>query len=212
MTLAGSGRDRHAQKVIGEHSTIGLVVTTDGSSFTELPREAYIPAEKRVIEELQSLGKPFLVLVNSSEPNGEAAQRNATSCSRSNGITPIAVNCLELDEAALRIFCSRCCMNFRSARLVFLPRYIGTLPLHHPVQNSIYQCIRTAAANGEKMRDVQKLCRTLEENGNTSERASVDNMALGRELGGRACRAYRKPYSTALSASRPAFRCGMTQI
>ncbi len=73
MTLAEAA-EIGTHKVIGEHSTIGLVVTTDGS-FTELPREAYIPAEKRVIEELQSLGKPFLVLVNSSEPNGEAAQR-----------------------------------------------------------------------------------------------------------------------------------------
>ena len=72
MTLAEAA-EIGTHKVIGEHSTIGLVVTTDGS-FTDLPRESYIPAEKRVIEELQSLGKPFLVLVNSSEPNGEAAQ------------------------------------------------------------------------------------------------------------------------------------------
>lgn len=99
MTLAEAA-EIGTHKVIGEHSTIGLVVTTDGS-FTELPREAYIPAEKRVIEELQSLGKPFLVLVNSSEPNGEAAQRVCDELQSQYRITPIAVNCLELDESGI---------------------------------------------------------------------------------------------------------------
>ena len=99
MTLAEAA-EIGTHKVIGEHSTIGLVVTTDGS-FTELPREAYIPAEKRVIEELQSLGKPFLVLVNSSEPNGEAAQRVCDELQSQYGIAPIAVNCLELDESGI---------------------------------------------------------------------------------------------------------------
>ena len=167
------------QKVIQGHSTIGLVVTTDGS-FPELPREAYIPAEKRVIEELQSLGKPFLVLVNSSEPNGEAAQRVCDELQSQYQIAPIAVNCLEMDESGIADILQQVLYEFPVCEIGFvLPRYIGTLPLHHPVQNSIYQCIRTAAADGEKMRDVQKLCRTLEEN-EYVERASVDNMALGR--------------------------------
>ena len=99
MTLAEAA-EIGTHKVIGEHSTIGLVVTTDGS-FTELPREAYIPAEKRVIEDLQSLGKPFLVLVNSSEPNGEVAQRVCDELQSQYGIAPIAVNCLELDESGI---------------------------------------------------------------------------------------------------------------
>ena len=178
MTLAEAA-EIGTHKVIGEHSTIGLVVTTDGS-FTELPREAYIPAEKRVIEELQSLGKPFLVLVNSSEPNGEAAQRVCDELQSQYRIAPIAVNCLELDESDIADILQQVLYEFPVCEIGFvLPRYIGTLPLHHPVQNSIYQCIRTAAADGEKMRDVQKLCRTLEEN-EYVERASVDNMALGR--------------------------------
>ena len=177
MTLAEAA-EIGTHKVIGEHSTIGLVVTTDGS-FTELPREAYIPAEKRVIEELQSLGKPFLVLVNSSEPNGEAAQRVCDELQSQYGIAPIAVNCLELDESGIADILQQVLYEFPVCEIGFvLPRYIGTLPLHHPVQNSIYQCIRTATEGGEKMRDVQKLCRTLEEN-EYVERASVDNMALG---------------------------------
>ena len=64
------------RKVIAEHSTIGLVVTTDGS-IADFPREAYAEAEERVIRELQALGKPFLVVVNSTEPQGAAALRLA---------------------------------------------------------------------------------------------------------------------------------------
>ena len=73
MTLAEAA-EIGTHRVIGEHSTIGLVITTDGS-FTDIPRESYIPAERRVIKELQELGKPFLVIVNSSEPTGERAEK-----------------------------------------------------------------------------------------------------------------------------------------
>ena len=73
MTLAEAA-ETGTHRVIGEHSTIGLVITTDGS-FTDIPRESYIPAERRVIRELQELGKPFLVIVNSSEPTAERAEK-----------------------------------------------------------------------------------------------------------------------------------------
>ena len=97
------------------------------------------------------------------------------------------MNCLELDESDIADILQQVLYEFPVCEIGFvLPRYIGTLPLHHPVQNSIYQCIRTAAADGEKMRDVQKLCRTLEEN-EYVERASVDNMALGSGSAVRAC-------------------------
>ena len=81
MTLAEAA-ETGTHRVIGEHSTIGLVITTDGS-FTDIPRESYIPAERRVIRELQELGKPFLVIVNSSEPTAERAEKPAASCASS---------------------------------------------------------------------------------------------------------------------------------
>ncbi len=177
MTLAEAA-EIGTHKVIGEHSTIGLVVTTDGS-FTELPREAYEPAEKRVIEELQDLGKPFLVLVNSAEPTGEAAQSVCRDLQERYRITPIAVNCLELNENSIADILQQVLYEFPVCEIGFvLPRYICSLPLHHPVQNSIYQCIRTAASGGGKMRDVQALCRALESN-EYVKRAGVDSMALG---------------------------------
>ena len=149
MTLAEAA-EVGTHKVIGEHSTIGLVVTTDGS-FSDIPRENYAPAEKRVIEELSALGKPFLVLVNSAEPGGEAAQAVCEELHTQYGIEPVAVNCIDLDEDGITDILQRVLYEFPVCEIGFiLPRYIGSLPAQHPVQASIYQCIRAAASGGDR--------------------------------------------------------------
>ena len=177
MTLAEAA-EVGTHKVIGEHSTIGLVVTTDGS-FSDIPRENYAPAEKRVIEELTALGKPFVVLVNSAEPWGDNARAVCDSLREKYGVDPVAVNCLELDEAGIAGILQRVLYEFPVCEIGFiLPRYIGSLPARHPVQASIYQCIRAAASGGERMRDIRQLCQTLSENEYIG-RADIDQMALG---------------------------------
>ncbi len=85
------------RKVIAEHSTIGIVITTDGT-ITEIPREDYLEAEDRVITELKELGKPFLVLLNSAYPNSERAQAIQADISQRYGVACRALNCLELSE------------------------------------------------------------------------------------------------------------------
>ena len=173
MTLAEAA-EVGTHKVIGEHSTIGLVVTTDGS-FSEIPRENYEPAEKRVIEELVALGKPFVVLVNSAEPWGDNARAVCDSLREKYNVEPVAVNCLELDEAGITGILQRVLYEFPVCEIGFvLPRYIGSLPAQHPVQTSI----RSAAAGGERMRDVRQMCRILEQNEYIG-RADIDQMALG---------------------------------
>ena len=87
-------------RVIREHSTIGVVVTTDGS-ITDIPREDYIEAEGRVIRELQEIGKPFLVLLNAVEPESERVQSMARDIASRYGVTCLPVNCLTLDDAAV---------------------------------------------------------------------------------------------------------------
>ena len=177
MTLAEAA-ETGTHKVIGEHSTIGLVVTTDGT-FTDIPRENYVPAEKRVIEELSALGKPFVVLVNSADPNGEAAQAVCEELRTQYGVEPVAVNCLTLDEDGIADILQRVLYEFPVCEIGFvLPRYIGSLPAQHPVQVSIYQCIRSAAAAGQKMRDLRAMCSKLTENEYIS-RAAVEHLALG---------------------------------
>ena len=177
MTLAEAA-ETGTHKVIGEHSTIGLVVTTDGT-FTDIPRENYVPAEKRVIEELSALGKPFVVLVNSSEPNGETAQTVCEELHTQYGVEPVAVNCLTLDEDGIADILQRVLYEFPVCEIGFvLPRYIGSLPAQHPAQVSIYQCIRSAAAAGQKMRDLRAMCTKIAENEYIS-RVSIEHLALG---------------------------------
>jgi len=85
------------RKVIAEHSTIGIVITTDGS-ITDIEREDYIEPEGRVIRELQELGKPFLVLVNSAYPDSPRALAVAEEIREKYDVTCMTANCLTIDE------------------------------------------------------------------------------------------------------------------
>lgn len=89
------------RKVIAEHSTIGLVVTTDGS-FGDIPRENYLSAEERVILELQDIGKPFSIILNSAVPDSESAKELGRELSNRYGVPCIVLNCLELSEQDIR--------------------------------------------------------------------------------------------------------------
>ena len=89
------------RKVIAEHSTIGLVVTTDGS-ITDLPRAEYAECEQRVIEELQELGKPFAVLLNCLHPHSKESQALAEQLRETYNAPVIPVSCPDLDEADIR--------------------------------------------------------------------------------------------------------------
>lgn len=152
MTLAEAA-ETGTHRVIGEHSTIGLVITTDGS-FTDIPRESYIPAERRVIRELQELGKPFLVIVNSSEPTAERAEKTCSFVREQYGVEPVAANCADLNETGISEILQRVLYEFPLCELgLVLPRYIAALPPQSEVQRSIYRTIREAASPESRMRD-----------------------------------------------------------
>ena len=89
------------RKVITDHSTVGIVITTDGT-ITDIPREDYLEAEERVIRELQEIGKPFLVLLNSADPRGSRAASIAAEIGEKFGVSCLPVNCLALEEQELR--------------------------------------------------------------------------------------------------------------
>lgn len=83
------------RRVITEHSTIGLVVTTDGS-ISDIPREEYREAEERVIRELQEIHKPFVVLLNCMDPQSEQAQKVRQEMEEEYGVPVLALSCLDL--------------------------------------------------------------------------------------------------------------------
>ena len=88
------------RKVICEHSTIGIVVTTDGS-VSDIPREGYARTEKRIVEELNALGKPYIILLNSTHPDAPETKQLAEGMARDYDHTVLPVSCVDLDAEAL---------------------------------------------------------------------------------------------------------------
>ena len=143
------------RKVIAEHATIGIVITTDGT-ITDLPREAYPEAEGQVIEELKALGKPFLILLNSAHPHGEAAQKLRAKLAEQYDVTCLAVSCLELDQQAVTEIIQAVLYEFPLEELqLFLPDWVETLPTEHPIRTALFQAIRAQAGKLVRIRDVK---------------------------------------------------------
>ena len=88
-------------KVITEHSTIGMLVTTDGS-IGDIGRDAYVEAEERIVGELKALGKPFAIILNSARPEGDAARTLAYELEEKYGVPVALVSCLDLDAEDIR--------------------------------------------------------------------------------------------------------------
>ncbi len=155
------------RKVICEHSTIGLVITTDGS-ITELPREAYIEAEERVIEELQEIGKPFIVLVNSAQPNSPETKALCEEISEKHGVTCFSVDCLNIEEPQIRDILKGVLYEFPVSEIsVFLPSWVDSLPYGHEIKKELYSSILENCGNIRRIRDISecmdnmKQCRSI---------------------------------------------------
>ena len=143
------------KKVITEHSTIGLVVTTDGS-ISEIPRGEYEEAEERVVDELKKINKPFIVLVNCVDPS---SQESAALCARLQekyGVPAIAVNCLEMEEKEIRFILEKILFEFpvREVR-VEMPRWVSRLEKDHWLRSAVFTSIRQSAAQVSRIRDVE---------------------------------------------------------
>lgn len=149
------------RKVITEHSTVGLVVTCDGS-FTELPREEYEECEERVIGELKAIDKPFAVLLNSVYPESEEVGELARRLSEKYGAAVIPVNCLELDEDDIARIMEQLLYSFPIRELdIAMPTWINTLGADHWLRKEVYGHIRKAAEGLHDLRGVQDFAREL---------------------------------------------------
>ena len=143
------------RKVISEHSTIGIVVTTDGT-ITDIPREDYLEAEARVINELKELGKPFLVLLNSAYPESERAKAIQSDIAGRYDVTCMRCNCLELGEEDVTAIIRSVLYEFPIKEMdLFLPPWVDALPYDHPIKSELYAAIREGAGNMRRVRDVE---------------------------------------------------------
>ena len=144
------------RKVISEHSTIGVVITTDGT-ITDIPREDYVEPEERVISELKELGKPFVVLLNSAYPNSERAKAIQADISQRHDVTCVAVNCLELDREQINAILKNVLYEFPMKELdLFLPPWVDALPQEHPIKAALYAAIREGTGHLRRIRDVEQ--------------------------------------------------------
>ncbi len=165
-------------KVIADHSSIGLVVTTDGT-VCGIPREEYLEAEKRVIEELTAIGKPFVVLVNSTAPKSEAAETVCSEIQSRYGVRTLCVNCSELGLSQITEILHSVLMEFPVEELtVTIPPWVEALPYGTPLLMSILESIRTAFGDVRKIENVYGRLACFAENGNI-ERAAVRKMDMG---------------------------------
>lgn len=143
------------RKVISDHSTIGIVITTDGT-VTDIDRGDYVEAEERVIAELKQLGKPFLILVNSAYPEAPRAQGLRAELATKHDVTCITVNCLELDEPDMTQIIKGVLYEFPIKELdLFLPPWVDALPGDHPIKTELYAAVRSGSQQLRRIRDVE---------------------------------------------------------
>lgn len=166
------------RKVIQEHSTIGLVVVTDGS-ITDLPRESYVEAEERVIRELNELGKPYLVLLNSTHPESPATRKLAQELEERYGVTVCPVNCLEMTENDILELLYEVLFEFPVREIgVKLPAWVEELEPDHWLTRQYLEAIEETIEPIEKLRDVDQAVQRFAEY-DFIDRVSLAGMALG---------------------------------
>ena len=165
-------------KVITEHSTIGMLVTTDGT-IGEIPRDSYVEAEERIVREMQALGKPFAVILNSSSPASPAAQALAYELEERYGVPVALVNCLELDAEDIRHILGLVLEEFPVSEItVKAPAWVSSLDERHRVRSSVMGAIRACAESVECVGDVKAAFLPLSENEYVAK-AEIAHLDLG---------------------------------
>ena len=129
------------QKVMQEHCSIGLVVTTDGT-VTDIPRADYLDAEAKSILDMQKTGKPFVVIVNSRDPRGEQAMQVQQHLLDTYGVTAQVMDCQTLEQAQIKELLTSILYAFPLGKVeVYMPRWLDALEQDHPLKKSLYDAL-----------------------------------------------------------------------
>ena len=151
------------KKVIQEHSTIGLVVTTDGS-ISSIPREEYEEAEERVISELKELNKPFVVLLNSVNPEEDSVIQMGSELSQKYNVPVLPVNCLEITESEIKNILGNLLYEFPVESIGFdMPSWFKSLESDDKVRVSVTSSVKSLSAEIKNIRSVYKFADSLSE-------------------------------------------------
>lgn len=142
------------QKVISDHATIGIVITTDGS-FGDLPRSSFLDAERETIMHLKKIGKPFLVLVNSAKPFGQEARNVAEYISKNYGVYCMIQNCEQSGAGEIHAIFEQFLLEFPLNRVVFqIPKWAETLEQKHWLKQNLFETVKSCMQSLRTVRDV----------------------------------------------------------
>ena len=162
------------RKVITEHSTIGILVTTDGS-ISDIPRENYERAEERIVAELEQINKPYVILLNTVDPASPAAAALAAQMEQKYGRAVVPISCLDLTAAQIEQILQKVLYEFPVRQLDFaMPRWITMLEPDHWLQKSVYGAALDMAGRITRMKDVAGFCEPLCESVKDTHVAAMD--------------------------------------
>ncbi len=165
------------KKVITEHSTIGIVVTTDGT-VTEFDREDYVEAESRVISELKEIGKPFVILINSANPNGQAACDLKNELSEKYGVSCIVKDCMNLTEDDIVSVIKTVLYEFPISDVgITLPAWVDALRYDNPIKKEIIDLLLENMTCLEKIYNIDAFAASIKE-GENVQSAVIKGMDL----------------------------------
>ena len=143
------------EKVIKEHSTVGLVVTTDGS-VTDIPRDNYVEAEARVVNEMRACGKPFVMILNCKNPNSAESKKLANSLSEKYNTSVVAVNALELKDNDIDRIFEKLLLEFPVTSIkIKMPKWLQSLNYEDEIIQEICGEVKTIAGQINKLGDIK---------------------------------------------------------
>ncbi len=166
------------KKVIEEHSTIGILITTDGS-ITDIPRDDYVKAEERVVNELRAINKPFIILLNSANPSSPEARELATQLSEKYNTNVMPINCEELTADDINSMFATLLYEFPVDEIrISFPKWINSLDFSHPLKSKLFEQLKDAFTNISALKDVSN-CVSKINSTDIISKTSVDNIMLG---------------------------------
>lgn len=166
------------QKVIKDHSTIAVVITSDGT-ITDIPRENYINSEGRVVNELKSLNKPFVIVLNSAQPESDKTLEIAHQMENKYGTKVIPVDCKNLSQDAVNDILEEALYQFPIGEIdITLPKWLEAMPINHWLKENIISSVREMASKINGIRDINKNISILENNENV-KKLYAENINLG---------------------------------
>ena len=144
------------KKVIDEHSTIGIVLTTDGS-ITDIPRSSYVKAEERVVSELAAQNKPFVVVLNTKLPKSDDAKKLAKSLETKYGVPVMPMDVLKLNQNNIDEIFEKILLEFPIKSLkIKMPKWMQALSFNHPIISNVVEEVKKFGENANKIGQIDK--------------------------------------------------------